>query len=995
MSASPKAREIPACTLCLVLGALLCHIAVLVGNFHAAHSIETMGSSTGGWTEVTLDLANSMAVELDGIAEDIAARLTNATSAIVLVQSRISSFVNSMGTGLVVLQEVANHSDFEVGVTAFEAFDDDLQDIHHVSLLATRVALRRKAPKAAEESENSTTAVEGREVLSPSERLPTSLVATQRTSPASASATERRLQRLQVRHGRTQLSQAAVVHLAGIHLAVEEFMSIISPALKQIGEWLVSFGPKMEAALEVFSVTLDRVQKIFDQIMTQLTPAGPPDEMLHHTYNLFDVSNTGSILPSDIQEVSVLYGITALEGERGRKLFRHHDVDDDGQLSKAEFKDFVASPEIPNAMSFVLRQYSRKLAEVAGNVGAARMRDEVAKKVVDYLHIVVVKNDTKVGWIANRLGNGSLPLAFTADVFIQLAMSMDDPNEQASNGQHPQLTGKTLLRHMVQLHPSHVGEAVDYLVDPSWWRQSGHEPRKHHVVVERVCDFVGFALQEEEGEDDFMDALRRGWLGSFFASVVKESNITKQSQAKPSEWLTKLPVLALQTVHRRSVAHFEASRRLQQHVRQQQHAGKQLSATSRSHTCQKLLGSKCAQAAVVVSVDDDPDVAKVVRNGVVAAPETREFASWLSNNATATAKQLQRLCFDFSSQSSNAVDSFADKVKGMVKSIQGFLKLMEKHSTPRGIKQLQNQVEHFLEHSAKDVLKVAGSAVSAAGESADSGVEHAMSGAWSGLVHAMAELKSILPAVINYVKSARQGISSVTTPMISVFSVFSEKGPGIFQKAAKMYRFVWALYFVLFLIINVTLIFYAFWATGWLCVPAEGPEATPTEQTEEPQTGWRRWLATCRSCCEACCAWRCWKDGHLQFWSMALLAQVVCLVMFMVSIVLALLAGVQLLLQSGCAQLYILHDDTVCTQSLRFLQGFVKTFWTSGDRVIEHACERHALMTCRMVSGNLKASGVLTVLGAMGAVVLSVQLIINSAQLHGKARSKRAGGAGS
>jgi hypothetical protein len=41
----------------------------------------------------------------------------------------------------------------------------------------------------------------------------------------------------------------------------------ITPALEQIGEWLMTFSSKVQAVIESFTTTMDRVQKIFDIIM--------------------------------------------------------------------------------------------------------------------------------------------------------------------------------------------------------------------------------------------------------------------------------------------------------------------------------------------------------------------------------------------------------------------------------------------------------------------------------------------------------------------------------------------------------------------------------------------------------------------------------------------------------------------------------------------------------------------------------------------------------
>merc|ERR1719507_1289835 len=80
-------------------------------------------------------------------------------------------------------------------------------------------------------------------------------------------------------------------------------------------------------------------------------------------------------------------------------------------------------------MAVVLRAYAKKLAAISGQVESARMRDEVAEAVSQYLTLVCAKNLTKVGWVSQMLANDSLPLAFTADVLVQMALDDDSPNK--------------------------------------------------------------------------------------------------------------------------------------------------------------------------------------------------------------------------------------------------------------------------------------------------------------------------------------------------------------------------------------------------------------------------------------------------------------------------------------------------------------------------------------------------------------------------------------
>merc|ERR1719450_406611 len=99
---------------------------------------------------------------------------------------------------------------------------------------------------------------------------------------------------------------------------------------------------------------------------------------------------------------------------------------------------------------------------------------------------------------------------------------------------------------------------------------------------------------------------------------------------------------------------------------------------------------------------------------------------------------------------------------------------------------------------------------------------------------------------------------------------------------------------------TLSVLYYGFWASGWF----GGPKAsTVSEDYVPPQTCMER-LAVC---CTACgnCMTRC-HDNNCCFWSVILLMEVLCLVLFIVAIILCILSGVKAFMSAGCAQIYIL-----------------------------------------------------------------------------------------
>jgi len=180
------------------------------------------------------------------------------------------------------------------------------------------------------------------------------------------------------------------------------------PVLLQVGVWLTSFGNKITSGMEAFSTSLDKVQKIFDQIMAQLNGSGGGvSEMLEQTFGLFDVDGSGLVSAQDLRTVAELYSINALQGTKPEELVQKYDHDGDGEIDKVELNLLVNDPAVPKVMSSVLRQFAKKLTEVSGQLARETMRDKVALAIVGYFQLVCAQNATKVGWVSDAMTNGS------------------------------------------------------------------------------------------------------------------------------------------------------------------------------------------------------------------------------------------------------------------------------------------------------------------------------------------------------------------------------------------------------------------------------------------------------------------------------------------------------------------------------------------------------------------------------------------------------------
>jgi hypothetical protein len=223
----------------------------------------------------------------------------------------------------------------------------------------------------------------------------------------------------------------------------------------------------------------------------------------------------------------------------------------------------------------------------------------------------------------------------------------------------------------------------------------------------------------------------------------------------------------------------------------------------------------------------------------------------------------------------------------------------------------------------------------------------------------------------------------VSKQLPSVFDPLELKGPKIFQEVSDLYKTLWTAYYVLFVSITVGVLFYAFWATGWLGGPRASDESVEDVQ---PASFRDRMRIICSSCCQ------CMSDCHdnvMCFWSCIIFCEVIVLLMFIVAIILSLLSGIKAFLGSGCAEIYFLADGHVCQGVLGIVHGWLSQFWQGGAGALEHICESQSLLTCHLIEEKLMQSVMYTTMGSIVAAVLTFQMIVDTAQMHEQLRWRR------
>merc|ERR1719329_823588 len=165
---------------------------------------------------------------------------------------------------------------------------------------------------------------------------------------------------------------------------------------------------------------------------------------------------------------------------------------------------------------------------------------------------------------------------------------------------------------------------------------------------------------------------------------------------------------------------------------------------------------------------------------------------------------------------------------------------------------------------------------------------------WDHVTTLLRQLNSVLPTAIETLKFAKKEVSAVSAQLDNVFENFQQQGPRIFNEIASLNRLAWTAYYCLLAPLTLGVLYYGFWASGFF----GGPKKVD-DTYEEPQ-GFVDRIRNCYKCCCNCIST--YEDTTMCLWSMVLIMQVVVLLVFIVSILLTVLAGVKVFMTAGCSQ---------------------------------------------------------------------------------------------
>lgn len=554
-------------------------------------------------------------------------------------------------------------------------------------------------------------------------------------------------------------------------------------------------------------------------------------------------------------------------------------------------------------------------------------------------------------------------MEFTVDVLVELANQVDNPSKSATAN----TTAQVVVAQMMTYNSSYMFDIVNMAQDPQFWEDQGFDPDQQPVLVERISAWISAAASKSH-------------IGHFeivqFVSMVASSPIDNTRAGM----LSQLPKHIRITAEQRMKTRWE--QKTLSHIKKYR---ERMANPVAEMLFEELLGGRTASKG---DSKNDPVALQTLNAGVPAAPETLRFAAWLAANSSRTASTFQEDCADYSRKSSNAMQSFGSEVRSMTKKLSSFLQSMQQYASPVGQRKLKDRIDGFRDNAGDQVIAALAMKESNQSKSTQHGnvssANTLLTLAWADAVALADNLQALLPTVDNLLTQARPLISSLGEGLIRILSTLETKTSSTFHMTSDLYQTVWILYFCIFAVLTINLLFYAMWTSGYFW----GPQSDDlNDDRYEAPVGI---FARCRTCLSGCCAClRTCHDAHLCFWSCSIFLEIIVLIMFIISIVLCVVSGVRLLSATNCHAIYMLNDESICSDQLSLLRQFTKTIHIEGLDFIENACSERSLLFCEAVYKRMHMSFIFTMCGSILAALFTFQMIIESGVLHERARWRR------
>mmetsp|Transcript_111943 Transcript_111943/g.311653 ORF Transcript_111943/g.311653 Transcript_111943/m.311653 type:complete len:945 (+) Transcript_111943:88-2922(+) len=929
-------KRIPYLSILFLGAAVVCHTLVLAGNLHTVNTLNKLGHSSRGWASVGMNLADSF--------DDFSSSMFAVTNTLVysidvafIVEQAIEDLILNVSKSI----ERIDKSQSNSGVLSSDG--DSLIQLGLSVNSASRKSVHAETPGAG--MAGVTCGGPGAAPCHGSVRA----AALARGPPGPCEAVAKEADRL----------------LQDVLPQMLELAKKTDPATSQIRQWLLNVGDKVQSYIGHFGLTIAKVEEIFDGIIDALTSALTQDEeMIAQTYSLFDTSNTGFISIWDLGNVSQMFGIAMLQGTRAEAAFERYDENGDDMLDRTEFGRMVLDPSMPGLMADVLRSYAIRLAHIAGPLKLAESRMGVANAVASYLQVVVSKNMTKVGWMAQALTNGSLPLNFTVAVLEQLAMIAENPDKMTTVE-----TGGVIVQRMVGLNPRVVKEVLELMVDPDIWASEGLDPELQPSVVERVTKWA-VAAGIPSGVNTCATLVG---MAHDNASPGIHSGLQLGARRRQLEGeMRALPALYRWRAERVGHARGAAARA----ARARGARAAQASSAS-MFLFEELLGGRELGVAYASG-----RATRVAKAGQPAAPEVLQFAQWLASNASRTSSMLLTQCFEYSKRMGQTVQGLGNQLHAIADTVFLALHHITEYASSNEVDSLEDAVRVFKHNATDELFEACNRFVLNEPEFGKISVPE--DSVWARILRILREIHETLPVVIDALEVARIKVASLASKLAFTFRTIADHAPDHLHHGARFWKILWVTYYILFLIVNFLMLVWIIWLSRFL----SGDPLPKQEDYEPPRTMRERLQVFCSNC--NMCLKALLIDNRACFWSILLFVEIIVFVSFVTTLILTILALIKLFIHAGCSEFYILGDDTVCSEVMVNIKVWLETFLSSDFLTPYDVCGNRYLLTCRLIGNDLLRSSMLTVVGGFAGSFFNFQSIIEAAILHERVRWYRA-----
>jgi len=614
--------KVPFCTIFLVVSTIVCNALVLLGNYWTADAFVEIGVSTKGWSKVGIGISDALIDELDEAMKNVSEEILVSLERVMGVQTELDNILSLVGN----------------------TTDSGISNSSALSLLDEHGP--QKGMMLLQEMQGN---------ITNHSALTTIII--------------------------KSVDEALDVIFDKVTMLLQELFETIKPTLIQIANWTNQFGDSVVKAIEEFSTTLDKAQKMFDQAMAQLGSTGKnKDEMVYNTFTLFDTDDTGTVSAENMANVGQYFAVSALAGTKPFELLEKYDSNSDDVLDVYEFSHMVEDNSITGSMGSVLRNYAKRLSEIAGAVGAATRRDEIADSVADYLRLVCGKNQSRVEWIADRLTNGSVNEDFVGSVLVEMCIKNLDDNEPIYTDTD---VGQDLTTKMDKLNSSILAKMTELIANTSWWTEQGFNTEYQPKCNEMMLNWTIAAHSAADSTNlAFVDVI---------SGVSLHESVDRQKlvEAMPKAAFQ----LAQESVKLAKLRKLSAKK---------EKRSRMFSTKTGKMLLHRLQGGAMASRASTDSSESDA-ASMALNGGIEATKATLEFAKWLSWNASDTADRYIDDCTDYSGESSNAASGFNTKIKGMIAKTLSFIKTFKTYASTEGIQMIETKFENFTTNAIGEV----------------------------------------------------------------------------------------------------------------------------------------------------------------------------------------------------------------------------------------------------------------------------------------------------